>query len=249
VVTADVQGVKDGATWLTHTTQIIDYLARTYGAMVAGDISITGLPTDAVGIYIASPTKMADTITALMRGVLGWWSFDRAGKFRARLFAAPAAGGQSFGETKHLSDLTWDEEQDIVWSVPLVYARNWTVIEQPAAAATLEYTAWLKSDGYQSRVETAAIKTTYPSAIIAPRLETYFAAKAPAETVAGRALTLFGALRRRTRVTVPITSVPLELGDSLNLFDAGVVSGDHVIVGVTERWDGEIPLVDTELWS
>lgn len=249
VVTADAQGMKDGATFLSTTTQIIDYLARTYGAVSGGDIDISGLPGDVVGIYINAPVTLAEVVTMLLRGVLGWWGFDRADQLRVRLFEAPAAGGQEFGETRQLSDLTWDEEPDIIWSVPLLYARNWTRTDSPAAAVALGMMAWLKSEGFESRVETAGIKTTYPTATASPRLGTYFDGKTPAETVAGRALTLFGTLRRRVRVTVPITATPLELGDSVTLVDAGILTGNWRIIGITERWDGEIPLADLELWG
>ena len=114
VVTADVRGMLDGATWLSSTAQIIDWLARTCGGVAGGDIDISGLPGDAVGIYLDAPTRLSDVITRLMQGLLGWWGFTRAGQLRARLFAPPASGGPVFGERLHLSPIEWEEEAEIL---------------------------------------------------------------------------------------------------------------------------------------
>lgn len=248
-VTADVDGVVETATFLASTTQIIDYLARTYGAIDAGDIDISGLPGDIVGYYINESTTIAEVITALMRGVLGWWGFTRTNTLRARLFSAPSPGGEIFDETRQLSDVKWQEESDVIWSVPSLYRRNWTQISQPAGAVTLDYGAWLNSDGYESRTESAGILAAYPWAVIADRVETYFDDAAAAATVAGRALTLFGVPRIRTRVDVPFVDPPVELGDSVEFADAGRVDGDHLVVGMADRWDGEIPLIEMEVWG
>lgn len=249
VITANVRGMLDGATWLSSTTQIIDWLARTYGGLSAGNIDITGLPANEIGIYLDEPTSLAEIITKLMQGVLGWWGFTRSGMLRARIFDAPMAGGPVFGQERHLSPLVWEEDPDIVWSVPLLYRRNWTRIEQAAASVSLDQAAWLRGEGYEARVEDAAVLSNYPDATACDRLETYFDALAPAQTVAQRALTLFGTLRRRARTSLPYIDPPVEMGDSLTLNDAGILSGDRVLMAIEERWDGEIPLVEVELWG
>lgn len=249
VITADVRGTLDGATWLSSTTQIIDWLARTDGGLGAGNIDIAGLPNDEIGIYLDEPTSLADVITKLMQGVLGWLGFTRTGNLRARLFDVPVAGGPAFGEQLHLSPVTWEEDPDIVWSVPLLYMRNWSRIEQVAASVSLNQAAWLRGDGYEAREENAAIQTTYPDAIASDRIETYFDTLAPAQTVAQRALTLFGTLRRRARTSLPFIDPPIELGDSLALEDADMLSGNRVLMAIEERWDGEIPLIEVELWG
>jgi len=244
MVTADVQGLKDGATYLSTTQQIIEWLADQASISV---FDITGLPTDTVGLYLNIPTRASDVITKLMRGVLGWWGFTRTGAMKARLIAAPVSGGPSFSEVKHLSDVTWTEDDDVVWSVPLLYRRNWQRVE-PASSVTLDQATWLRSDGNQHRVQDSNIQTSYPYAVVADPLETYFDAQAAATTVANRALTLFGQPRKTARVTLPVTSPLLQLGDSVNLSDADVLDGDHLAVGVTDVWAGEIPAVDVELW-
>ena len=248
-VTADVDGMMDGATWLSSTTQIIDWLARTYGGVDALDIDITGLPGDTVGLYISNTQQLADTITTLMKGVLGWWGFTRQNKLRARLFEAPVAGGENFDDTRQLSDVKWREEPDLIWAVPVRYAPNWTRISQPAAAVSLDHAAWLAGDGYESRIEDANIKATYPYAVSSRRLDTLFDAEASAQTVANRALSLFGVPRKRISVTVPFTDPPVELGASISLTNAGVVDGDYLVVSMVDRWDGEIPLVEMEIWG
>ncbi len=248
-VTCDVQGMKDGTTWLSSTTQIIDWLSRTYGNVVAGDIDITGLPGDAIGIYINSRQRLADVITRLMKGIIGWWGFTRQSKLRARLFEVPATGGETFSETSQLSDVKWDEERDVVWSVPLLYRRNWTRNEQPATAVDLNTQAWLASEGNESRVDDLTVQSNYPYAVTARRIDTYFDSKAPAEIVASRAIVLFGTPRKRTTVTVPFVDPPLELGSSITLSDTGDVDGDHVITGMVDLWDGEIPLLELGVWG
>lgn len=249
VVTADVRGMLDGVTWLSSTTQIIDWLARTYGGLSAGSIDISGLPSDEIGIYLDEPTNLADIITRLMQAILGWWGFTRIGDLRARIFDVPASGGPVFGHEHHLSNVSWEEDPDIVWSVPLLYRRNWTRIEQPAASVSLNQTIWLRGEGYEARQENAAILTQYPDALSTDRLMTYFDTLAPAQAVAQRALTLFGTLRRRARTALPYIDPPVELGDSLTLDDVGLLNGDRVLMAIEERWDGEIPLVEVELWG
>ena len=248
-LTSDVEGMMDGATWLSSTTQIIDWLARAFGSVAALDIDITGLPADTVGLYINSSQKLADAITTLMKGVLGWWGFSRQNKLRARLFEAPVAGGEVFDETRQLSDIKWKEESDLIWAVPVRYAPNWTRINQPAAAVSLNYAAWLAGDGYESRIEDSTISAAYPWAVASRRLDTLFDSQAAAQTVANRALALFGTPRKRTMITVPFIDPPLELGASISLSDAGVINGDHLVTSIVDRWDGEIPLVELEVWG
>ena len=56
-------------------------------------------------------------------------------------------------------------------------------------------------------------------------------------------------MTRRTRVIVPFVDPPLEVGDPIELQDAGLLDGDHNIVAIEEGWDGEVPLVSLELWQ
>lgn len=249
VITADVQGIKEsGVTYHSDTGALIDWLARTYGGMSSGDIDISGLPTDTVGLYLQNSIKLSDVITRLMTGVLGWWGFSRLGKLKARLFAAPVSSGEEYGEDRHLSDVTWGEEDGITWSVPLRYRRNWMQIE-PAASVNLDTAAWMRSEGLTSRVEDAAIVATYPSAQAAPMVETYFDTQSATDAVGTRALALFGTLRRRSKVTLPVTNPLPELGDSITLSDADVLDGDHLIVGIEDVLDGEIPMLNVEVWG
>jgi len=248
-LTCDVQGMMDGATWLSSTTQIIDWLSRTYGSVVPADIDITGLPADAIGIYINTRQRLADVITKLMQGIIGWWGFTRQSKLRARLFTVPVSGGEVFDETRQLSDIKWREERDVIWSVPLLYGRNWTRITQPASTVSLDYRTWLSSEGYESPVDDVTVKSKYSYAITAKRIETFFDNETPAVAVAIRAISLFGVKRKRTTVTVPFTDPPLELGDSSSLIDTSDVDGDHIVTGMVDKWDGEIPLIDLEVWG
>lgn len=248
VITVDVEGVVDGA-WLDGTDDIVDWLAQTYGGLGAAETDISGLPTDVIGYYADSQQRLADIITALMQGVVGWWGFDRSNVLVARLFDVPAAGGTSFGETKQLADVTWTEDENVAWAVPYLYRRNWTRIEQPASSVALNDAARLRSEGSTGRREDATILSTYDYARVADRLNTYFDTETPAQTVADRLLTLFGVPRYRTKTTLPFVDPPLDLGDSIALADGDAMTGDHVIVGIVERWDGEIPVADVELWS
>jgi len=245
-ITADVKGVKDGVTFIDDTASIIDWLALTFGG--APTIDITGLPIDTIGFYLNSRTNLSNTITRLMQGVFGWWGFDRLGVFKARLFQVPAGDGQSFGESKHISDLTWSEEDQLIWSVPLAYRYNWTALE-PALSIDADTATWLRGDGYKTRVEDINIKNTCLHATTATLIQTYFDSKAAVDAVGARVLALFGVLRRRAQVSLPITDPMLELGGELTLADADVMDGDYILVGLADEWDGEIPLVNVELWG
>lgn len=247
--TFDVDGILDGVTWLSGTAQIIDWLARVHGNMLPGSIDIVGLPIETVGIHLLETTRLDEVITRLMQGVLGWWGFTRQDVLRVRLFSAPQPGGPTFDETQQLADIEWEEEAELIWAVPLLYRRNWTRIEKPASTVDVDTTAWLASEGNETRIEDATIKTNYSYAIPSRRVETYFDDVGPAQTVGNRALALFGVPRRRTRATTPFTDPPLELGASIELTDTDQVDGDHVIVGIVDRWDGEIPLLEMEVWG
>lgn len=248
IITADVDGVKDGATWLSTTTLIIDWLARTYGGVAAPDIDISGLPSGVVGIYLNSQNTLDTIITWLLRGCLAWWQFSPTGKMRVRQITAPIAGGKSFDERLHLSDLEFNEDDELYWSVPLLYQRNWQRLE-PAGSVIANQATWLRSEGYESRIEDAAILTSYDYASSAPRLETYFDIKANADAVGVLALQMFGVPRYRATVDIPITWPLLQLGDSGQLVDAGGFDGDYLAIGLTDEWDGEVPIVKAEVWG
>lgn len=249
VITADVQGMKEAATTYHSThSAIIDYLARTFGGLSAPSIDISGLPTGTAGIYLNSSTTLSDVITRLMAGVIGWWGFSRAGVMTAQLFAPPVIGGTVYDETLHLSDLTWSEEDDVVWSVPLRYRRNWLKLA-PASSVAIDTAVWLRSDGNTSRVKDADILSDYPTARAVDILETYFDDQADADAVGTRALALFGTQRRRSKVTVPLSDPLPALGDEITLADADVLNGNHVVIGLTDTLDGEIPMIDMEMWG
>lgn len=248
VITADVDGVKDGATWLSTTTQIVDWLARTYGGMSALDIDINGLPSGVVGIYLNTQNKLDEVITSLLRGCLAWWQFTPTGELRARQISAPVGGGRLFDEKEHLSDLVFNEDDELVWSVPLLYQRNWQIVE-PALSVAANQATWLRSEGYESRVEDSNILSTYDYASTSARLETYFDVKADAEAVGAVALTMFGVPRYRATVDLPIVAPVIELGNSEQLIDAGGFDDDYLVIGLTEEWDGELPIVKTEVWG
>ena len=248
IVTADVDGVKDGVTWLSTTTLIIDWLARTYGGLTAGEIDISSLPDGTVGVYLNSPVTLDAVITQFMRGCLGWWQFTRSGVLRASQLSAPVAGGQQFGEEVHFSDVVFTEESGLYWSVPLLYQRNWQQLE-PALSVAANQATWLRSRGYESRSEDGAILTAYDYAATAPLLGTVFDAQADAEAVGALALAMFGVVRYRGQVTLPVTSPLLQLGDNVELIDCETKTGDYLVTGLTDQWDDEIPLVECEVWG
>lgn len=233
MVTADVTGPH------TDTAGILDYLVATYGGAPATDIS--GLPTGTVGIYIGQPRRLATILSDLMRGVVGWWGFDRSGSLKARTFQPPASGGPVFGETQQIGRVEWEEEAEVLASVPYLYQQNWTRLEA-ASSVDEDTAAWLRRDGLEAEV------TGGSGAKTPDRLRTYFDAQADAEAVAIRARDLFGVTRKRAKLTVPVTDPLLDLGDDIALADTDV-DGDYVVVSTTERWDGEIPLADLEAWG
>ncbi|MDH5612226.1 MAG: hypothetical protein OEY66_07200 [Gammaproteobacteria bacterium] len=248
IVTADVDGVKDGATWLSTTTLIVDWLARNYGGVAGADVDISGLPSGVVGIFLNSSTTLDTVITSLLQGCLGWWQFSSTGQLRVRQISAPVSGGKIFNEKKQLSELVFTEDDELYWSVPLLYQRNWQRLE-PASSVAANQATWLRSEGYESRTEDAAILAAYDYASTASRLETYFDVKADAETVGTLALAMFGVPRYRTVVDLPLTAPLTQLGDSIEFQDAGIFDGDYLAIGLTDEWDEELPVVKAEVWG
>lgn len=248
VVTADVDGQQDGAAWLSSTADLVEWLAVDQGGLDAAAIDITGLPTETVGIYLVEPEPIAAVISRLLSGVGAWWSFTRAGKLKARLFEAPAAGGASFGETQQLRAraLSWENAPELYVGLPVIYRRNWTVIDQPAGAVTQNHKAWLAGEGLEDSRDAAS---PHAAGIEGPRWETFFHDAAPAQAAADRALVLFSQVRKRVQVTLPALAAPLELGALVNLADAGPLDGDWRVVGIEEEWDAGLPLNHVELWG
>ena len=132
--------------------------------------------------------------------------------------------------------------------MPLLYQRNWQRLE-PASSVAANQKTWLRSEGYESRIEDSDILITYDYAASALRVETYFDVKAEAETIGALALTMFGAPRYRVTVDLPVVSPLLQMGDSIELTDAGSFSGDYLLMGLDDEWDGELPIVKAGVWG
>jgi len=84
---------------------------------------------------------------------------------------------------------------------------------------------------------------------VAERIETYFDTQTPADTVATRGLTLFGQPRYRANVSLPMADPLMELGDDIELTEADGKNGYYKVMDIVDKWDGEIPLLDVEVWG
>jgi hypothetical protein len=73
--------------------------------------------------------------------------------------------------------------------------------------------------------------------------------QADAEAIGALALAMFGTVRFRGNVALPITSPLLQLGDDMTMENCGALNGDYLDIGLIDEWDGEVPLVECEVWG
>ncbi|HWK55379.1 MAG TPA: hypothetical protein VNR18_13465 [Hyphomicrobiales bacterium] len=249
VVTADIEGVKDASgSFVSSHTDMMTWLLSEIGGLSGAEIDIGGLPSDAAGLLINTETTLTQVLDQLAQSVLAVWHFTRGDVFRCRLIQAPSAGGRTFGEQLQLGEVSWGDDEEVFYSIPYRYARNWTVLDKLGAVATVDDEIWFRSAGSESAVTDNTILTNYIDARTAPMIETLFANKAPAEAVATRGLALYGTLRRNAKLTPPFTSPALSLLDSIALTGAEHLNGDSLVVTLNEDFGAETPLVEMEVW-
>lgn len=253
-VTADVRGgVYDD--YGASMTSLLQYLACEHGGMVSTDVLTSGFPGFGhwSGIYIAEQTTLEEVFTRLCQGCFAWWGFTRSGQLLARVFAPPVTASVTLDDVITFGPCPWEEYPDIVWSQPLIHSRNWTMIGSPAGAVTADYRSWLASEGNLLPVQDSAILTSYPTAIEAEPLYSYIHNATYADDAGAAVLALLGTKRRQLKVKTLQSDPPIELGGTVAVTSTDtaheVMNDLYLVLGITDQWDDEVPLVELELFG
>ena len=96
----------------------------------------------------------------------------------------------------------------------------------------------MKGEHRENKVLDATTQSTYDTATVAPVLKTFFVNKTDAEAVAVLAQAIFGVLRYKATLRIPYYSPPLAFLDSVELLEAGPVTGDCLVTSVEEDFSG-----------
>jgi|GEM_PF-4860842 len=249
VITADIEGVKDGGTLMTQHSEFITWILKTFAGYTDPEIDITGFPTEDAYCLITGSKSVSAILDELTKSVLAIWQCTRLDTFKARLIEVPGTGSATFNETKQIGRLNWKEDGDVYYRIPYSYNQNNTKLTQLGTVGDVSKEIWLKSDSDKAAEEDLSIQSDYPDAKEAPEIKTLFVAKSPAQAVAARALALYGELRRTCTVTFPFVDPPLFILDDVTLSDADVMTGDCQIRSLTEEYGGDAPVLNAGVWK
>ena len=238
----------------TSVEATLEGLVTVYGGLAAGSSTFTGFePFTVIGLYAFEQTDLASVLTAICQGHFAWWGFDRSGNLQARVLTPPAVTPDyTIDDTTRLGATTWEDYPDIIYSQPMTYYPNFTRIGSPAGAVTADQAAWLNDDGLHLTVTDTGILALYPDAIVAEPLNTYCHTVGPTTATGNAVLALLGTQRRVVRCRTVQRDPPIELGDTVALNSdidtfIGIFNTNYIVIGVTDVWDAETPVVDLEL--
>lgn len=239
-VTAEVWGVAESSVLLSTHAQIIKWVLKTFSPFSTdAEIDISGLPSGDAGYCINSEETIDTVLDELTRSCLSCYFVTPEDKVKVRQISLPVSGGPKFGRTKFLEEVVWNEVEDIYHTVPYTYDNNWAELSTLAdAIADQDFEIWLKSESRENKVVNTTTQGDYETSSVAPVLKTLFIDKADAEAVATLAQEIFGTLRYRATLRIPYYSPPLAFLDSVELLEAGPVTGDCLVTSVEEDFTG-----------
>jgi len=221
-VTCDIAGAVfgDPAAYQDDIAGISDGLLRAFAEYTDDDIDTdsvtacaTALPYE-VGLYSSDKTSLLDALDQLASGIPCFHTFSRTGIFSIAEFSAPAATPDLTITDMICADVKGAVYDTLLYSQPVLYDRNRTVINENQAAASIsqDLKSWLAEEWRTTEYRDTAIKTVFPLATEGAALETCLINKADADAVAAKWIALMGTWRR----TYTMTITPLSLDYSLH---------------------------------
>ena len=246
LITANVQGAKP-STYYTKTADIISHIVTTRTALTAGDLdtaAFTAFNTTCpqkVGIYIKDRRNVDLVLDELVRGVGGYWTFDRAGLLTLGRLEVPSG--------TPVLELDADDivENGIVMTGRLLpvdtyrmgYATNYTPQAEGLFGAVSEANRALY--GADEQIVTAAnagITTAHLLARNPDVVSTTLQDATEAQTECTRRATLWGSLRKIFKVQCYAAPFTLRLGHVIKIthprygFSGGVLAA---VIGINEQ--------------
>lgn len=249
-VTAEVWGVQEASTLLVTHEQIIKWIVKTFSPFSTdAEIDISGLPTGDAQYYIDSEVSVDAVLDELTRSCLACYFVTPEDKLKVRPVSLPASGGPKFGESKYLDEVQWEEQENIYHTVPFTYDNNWAQLSTFGAVPSETFKIWLKGEFREDKLLNQTTKDDYENSTVAPVLTTFFVNKSDAEAVATAAQVIFGTLRYKATLRVPYYSPPLAFLDSVELLEAGPVTGDCLVTSVEEDFTGTTSTMKLEVFK
>jgi hypothetical protein len=235
-VTADVDGYKDGGTWLESTEDIADYLAGQYINCGTFDT-----PTDRIGYFHSERERIADILDKLALGCGAFWFIDDSDCLRFKLWDVPGTPDATYDQTQMLN-YSFEMNDGIYDTQEIRYNRNWTLQSESRAGATAAHAEFIATRGdTTSQIDYG----DGSDATDAPLIESYFESQTPADTVATRIVGLTSSARFRYTTTVPLM-VTYELGDTITI-ESNDGNIDGFIMGRELQFDGGVPMQQLEI--
>lgn len=258
-VTCDVQGAKVSGVYLTKTADIISHIITTRTALTAGDIdaaaftAFNALCAQKVGIHIADRRNVDAVLDDLVRGVGGYWTFDRAGLLTlGRLDVPSGTTVLDLDADDILTDgISMTRRILPVETYRLGYRLNYAAQRDGLFGAVTEANRALY--GADQQVVTAAnagITTTHLLARSPDAAATTLQDAAEAQTECSRRATLWGALRKIYKVKCFSAPFTQRIGNVIRIthprygFGAGTLA---TVIGISERPTQAV--VDLEIFT
>lgn len=230
VITCNAAGkIIDGA-FSARRGDFIKDMAKTYAALTDADLEGASFQQFNVdvpensGMWISSQVSIIDAMNELLRPVLGFVFFSRAGLMTIGQFKLPAGDasavielnssnifpqGDAQSDASAAGDILLVEQVNQLYaSVTLKYKLNYTVQKEselgaadpvdPTTAAGAARRAYLSKDGFEAKVSLTGStegRNLYPTAIDMDPIQSYYFDKVHAQTAAQYFLTVFGIKR------------------------------------------------------
>lgn len=244
IVTADARGDAHGG-YVETTAEIMQRLLQDFGGVTTDYVDSQAfsdfktLVPGAIGWFQGSDRVIstADALSELAAHCAAWWGTSPDGRFTVGRIDAPS------------TDAVTDDfqEYDIIdiritnplvdtdpprWRQRVGYCRNWTVMRPSDIAASVSQEDVLTA-AQPYRVTTAINSTTQANYLLAqdsPVLESLFDAKADADALAERLVTLLGVQRQTMDVTMNMTALRLMRGACVAITSRRI-NGGHRFIG------------------
>lgn len=233
-ITADVKGVKVGATWFSTTQQIITEILSRAG--VTGFTTQFDLPTGIVGYVVRETTDLQTILNDLCSGCGGYWLVDRLGVLKFRRFPTVSGLGQVFTERELIETFSYETEENLFNSINYSYKNNWTKI-QPRVGASAAIAAFVQKDAEQASFGSASDPELIY--VTSPFIKTYFDVQADAQTVASSIFNIYSVPRKIYSITIPFMNT-LDLGSTVTIMTANL-EATGVVTEVVDVFDGSYP--------
>lgn len=250
IVTAEVWGVTESSVLQVTHTQIITWLLKTFSTFFEDtQLDVSGLPSGDAQYYIAEEVQIDRVLDDLTKSCLASYYATADDKLKIRTLPVVSPGGRVLRNSQYLQEITWEEQETVYHSVPYTYNNNFSPLSVLGAVPDKNFELWLREGSGQDTEFSASTLATYPNSTTAPAIRTFFVNKSDAQMVAEAAQAAFGVVRLKGSIRVPYSAPALEVFDSVELTSAGPLTGDCLLLSVTEDHSGITSVMNLEVFK